>query len=159
MLGVAAAPLLTVCADDAVAGAGSAAAQTPLENVKPKVVTSDEPLNTFEQITTYNNFYEFGTDKGDPGALCRLAQDARRGRSRSTACAPSRRPSTSRTSSSRPARGAHLPAALRRGVVDGDPVDRHSARRRAQAGRAARRKAKYVGVHDAVRPARDAGPA
>ena len=66
VLGVAAAPLLTVCADDAVADAGSAAAQTPLENVKPKVVTSDEPLNTFEQITTYNNFYEFGTGKNDP---------------------------------------------------------------------------------------------
>lgn len=27
--------------------------------------TGEEP-NTWEQITTYNNFYEFGTDKGDP---------------------------------------------------------------------------------------------
>ena len=25
-----------------------------------------EPPNKFEEITTYNNFYEFGTDKGDP---------------------------------------------------------------------------------------------
>jgi sulfoxide reductase catalytic subunit YedY len=25
-----------------------------------------EPKNSFEEITTYNNFYEFGTDKGDP---------------------------------------------------------------------------------------------
>ena len=25
-----------------------------------------ETLNTFEEITTYNNFYELGTDKGDP---------------------------------------------------------------------------------------------
>ena len=25
-----------------------------------------DPLNTYEQITSYNNFYEFGTDKGDP---------------------------------------------------------------------------------------------
>ena len=72
VLGVAAAPLLTVCADDAVAGAGSAAAQTPLENVKPKVVTSDEALNTFEQITTYNNFYEFGTGKNDPARYAGL---------------------------------------------------------------------------------------
>ena len=29
---------------------------------RPKV----DPLNTFEQITTYNNYYEFGTDKSDP---------------------------------------------------------------------------------------------
>src|SRR6187549_843303 len=25
-----------------------------------------DPLNTFEQITSYNNYYEFGTGKGDP---------------------------------------------------------------------------------------------
>ena len=29
------------------------------------------PLNTFEEITTYNNFYEFGTGKDDPAALRR----------------------------------------------------------------------------------------
>ncbi len=28
--------------------------------------STDEPKNTFEEITTYNNFYEFGTDKSDP---------------------------------------------------------------------------------------------
>jgi sulfoxide reductase catalytic subunit YedY len=26
----------------------------------------DEPLNTYEAVTTYNNFYEFGTGKDDP---------------------------------------------------------------------------------------------
>src|SRR5919197_1040333 len=26
----------------------------------------DDKLNTYEQITSYNNFYEFGTDKEDP---------------------------------------------------------------------------------------------
>src|SRR5689334_4620173 len=30
-----------------------------------KYTAADKP-NTFEQITTYNNFYEFGTGKGDP---------------------------------------------------------------------------------------------
>ena len=25
-----------------------------------------EKLNTYEDITTYNNFYEFGTDKEEP---------------------------------------------------------------------------------------------
>ena len=60
----AAAPLALAC------GGGSletvAAAQTPLPNVKPKVVSTDEKLNTFEEITSYNNFYEFGTGKDDP---------------------------------------------------------------------------------------------
>jgi sulfoxide reductase catalytic subunit YedY len=27
---------------------------------------TDEEVSTFKEITTYNNFYEFGTDKGDP---------------------------------------------------------------------------------------------
>ena len=26
----------------------------------------DDELNTFEEITTYNNFYEFGMGKSDP---------------------------------------------------------------------------------------------
>jgi methionine sulfoxide reductase catalytic subunit len=40
--------------------------QTPLEGVKPRVVATDEKLNSFEDITSYNNFYEFGTGKNDP---------------------------------------------------------------------------------------------
>jgi sulfoxide reductase catalytic subunit YedY len=46
--------------------AAAADGQTPLEGVKPKVVSTDEKLNTFEQITGYNNFYEFGMGKNDP---------------------------------------------------------------------------------------------
>jgi sulfoxide reductase catalytic subunit YedY len=48
----------------AVLGAG--ADQSPFENVKPKVVTTDETPNKFDDITSYNNFYEFGTGKNDP---------------------------------------------------------------------------------------------
>ena len=29
-------------------------------------MATDEKLNTFEDITSYNNFYEFGTGKNDP---------------------------------------------------------------------------------------------
>jgi sulfoxide reductase catalytic subunit YedY len=37
------------------------------ENVKPSALSAtDEKLNSWEQITTYNNFYEFGTDKDSP---------------------------------------------------------------------------------------------
>jgi sulfoxide reductase catalytic subunit YedY len=32
----------------------------------PAAHTLKEPLNTYEQITSYVNFYEFGTDKSDP---------------------------------------------------------------------------------------------
>jgi sulfoxide reductase catalytic subunit YedY len=57
-----------------VLGAGSAlqAAQPAprgrkLENVQKSAFTvGDEKLNSWEQITTYNNFYEFGTDKEAP---------------------------------------------------------------------------------------------
>jgi sulfoxide reductase catalytic subunit YedY len=68
-----AAPWLQACGADPeaadFAGAGGppvAPGQSPLPNVKPKVVTVDEPLNSFEEITSYNNFYEFGTGKSDP---------------------------------------------------------------------------------------------
>ena len=63
----AAAPFALVCGGGTVsAGSSAAATQTPLPNVKPKVVSPDERLNTFEEITGYNNFYEFGTGKDDP---------------------------------------------------------------------------------------------
>jgi len=61
-------PVASACAasPSAAAREAGAAGQTPLANVKPKVVATDEPLNTFEQITSYNNFYEFGLGKNDP---------------------------------------------------------------------------------------------
>jgi sulfoxide reductase catalytic subunit YedY len=41
------------------------AAVKPLQTV-PGAFSTDETPNSWEDITTYNNFYEFGTDKGDP---------------------------------------------------------------------------------------------
>ncbi|HVL69631.1 MAG TPA: protein-methionine-sulfoxide reductase catalytic subunit MsrP [Vicinamibacterales bacterium] len=68
-----ASPWLQACTADSEAvdvradgGPAVMPAQTPLPNVKPKVVTVDEKLNSFEEITSYNNFYEFGTGKNDP---------------------------------------------------------------------------------------------
>jgi sulfoxide reductase catalytic subunit YedY len=52
----------TGCAEAATQGRALAAKKTAFV-VDPAV----DPLNTLEQITTYNNFYEFGLDKGDPG--------------------------------------------------------------------------------------------
>jgi sulfoxide reductase catalytic subunit YedY len=45
----------------AAAGQGALTAKKTI-NVDPKI----DPLNTLEQITTYNNYYEFGTRKSDP---------------------------------------------------------------------------------------------
>jgi sulfoxide reductase catalytic subunit YedY len=47
-------------------GSSADGGQTPLEGVKPRVVATDEKLNSFQEITGYNNFYEFGTGKNDP---------------------------------------------------------------------------------------------
>ena len=61
-LAAAASPLLSAAGE---ASAGPPA-QTPLADVKPRVVATDEKLNSFDDITSYNNFYEFGTGKNDP---------------------------------------------------------------------------------------------
>ena len=53
-------------------GSASLDAATPaphgrkLENVKKSPLSADEKVNSWEQITTYNNFYEFGIDKDAP---------------------------------------------------------------------------------------------
>ena len=46
----------------------AAAAQViePLTAPRTAAFSTDEAANTLEQITTYNNFYEFGTGKSDP---------------------------------------------------------------------------------------------
>jgi len=50
---------------------GTLRAQSPLQNPQWKRPPSgsfntDEELTPFQDVTTYNNFYEFGTDKDDP---------------------------------------------------------------------------------------------
>jgi methionine sulfoxide reductase catalytic subunit len=70
-LATAMSPLVAACAGEGPGGeiattAEAAMGQSPLANIKPKVVSTDEKLNSFEQITSYNNFFEFGTGKDDP---------------------------------------------------------------------------------------------
>ncbi|MEO7156744.1 MAG: protein-methionine-sulfoxide reductase catalytic subunit MsrP, partial [Vicinamibacterales bacterium] len=49
---------------------GEVSAQNPsaqkLANLKKSPLSTDEKLNSYKDITTYNNFYEFGLDKADP---------------------------------------------------------------------------------------------
>ncbi len=47
------------------AGSIGGVAEAKLRYVKSKYSTGEEP-NSFEDVTTYNNFYEFGTGKSDP---------------------------------------------------------------------------------------------
>jgi len=65
-LAMAGGPVLSACESPSADSGLAAGGQQALPGIKPNVVTTDEPRNTFEQITTYNNFYEFGTGKGDP---------------------------------------------------------------------------------------------
>ena len=41
-------------------------AASKLQTVKSPLSTTGEELTSFKDITSYNNFYEFGTDKSDP---------------------------------------------------------------------------------------------
>ncbi|HEX6974202.1 MAG TPA: protein-methionine-sulfoxide reductase catalytic subunit MsrP [Vicinamibacterales bacterium] len=67
-LAAAAAPLLA-CSGEAATGAPTAEGlepQSPLTGYKPRAIATDEKLNSFQEITSYNNFYEFGMGKDDP---------------------------------------------------------------------------------------------
>ena len=51
-------------------GGDEVSAQNPnaqkLTNLKKSPFSTDEKLNSYKDVTTYNNFYEFGLDKADP---------------------------------------------------------------------------------------------
>ncbi len=70
--------LLATGAAGALAPLASSAAVIPpepgtrLPGIVKSPYSTDERPNTYEEVTTYNNFYEFGTGKGDP---VRYAQD------------------------------------------------------------------------------------
>jgi methionine sulfoxide reductase catalytic subunit len=54
---------------ESVVQARGAAHGRKLENVKKGPFGTDEKPNAWEDITSYNNYYEFGTDKGSPAEL------------------------------------------------------------------------------------------
>ena len=49
-----------------VAQGEAGAAAAPIVAAGPPRYTVDEPMTPFQSVTTYNNYYEFGLDKGDP---------------------------------------------------------------------------------------------
>jgi hypothetical protein len=122
---IASASAVALTAGAALAGIDLAAAPREslagekLKNLKkgPPAFDTTEKLNSFKDITSYNNFYELGVEKGDPAEN---AKD-RRGRRRSE---EAKNVGHRRHYEIELARRADLPFALRRSLVDGDTVGR-----------------------------------
>jgi len=53
------------------AGAAPPAGQ-PLKGERNQAFSVEDPTTKFESVTTYNNFYEFGTNKDDPARLAHM---------------------------------------------------------------------------------------
>ena len=49
-----------------VSGAAAAQAGGKLQGVRKSSYSTSEKQNSFKDVTSYNNYYEFGTDKSDP---------------------------------------------------------------------------------------------
>jgi sulfoxide reductase catalytic subunit YedY len=58
-------------APSALAAVIPAERRAKLSDVETSPFSTDEKANSYEDITTYNNFYEFGTGKGDPAVNAR----------------------------------------------------------------------------------------
>ncbi len=50
----------------AIAAVLPAGRRAKIQDVVPSKFSSDEPVNSYTDVTTYNNYYEFGTGKSDP---------------------------------------------------------------------------------------------
>ena len=61
----------TVLASPALGAVVPAERRAQLADVAKSRFSTDEAPNSYEDITTYNNFYEFGTGKGDPAVNAR----------------------------------------------------------------------------------------
>ena len=62
----ASAALGAIAATAILPGSANSASSAPAQSKPKGLYDTDEKQNSYEDITTYNNYYEFGTDKGDP---------------------------------------------------------------------------------------------
>ncbi len=60
------APAVALAGWEALSPRARALAGTKLPNIVKSPFSTTEPQNTYDQVTHYNNFYEFGTDKSQP---------------------------------------------------------------------------------------------
>jgi methionine sulfoxide reductase catalytic subunit len=63
---LAAVPAAFLGARELLSPSARAFAGTKLPNVQKSKYTVDEKQNSYQEVSTYNNFYEFGTDKSEP---------------------------------------------------------------------------------------------
>ncbi len=63
---LAAAPAAFLTARELLSPRGRALAETKLPNLAKSPFSTTEPITSFDIVTHYNNFYEFGTGKSDP---------------------------------------------------------------------------------------------
>jgi hypothetical protein len=115
---------------DRAAGQAVAAAGRPQHGRRR---AGDGQADAVQDVTTYNNFYEFGTDKADPARYAHTLKTSaldggHRGRGEEARHAGPRHAAEAGADG-----GAHLPPALRRGLVDGDALGRLFAGRADQA--------------------------
>src|SRR5262245_47041396 len=69
--GTAAAAAVGALGSDVLSAATPAAHGRKLPDIQKSPLSTTEKANTWEQITTYNNFYEFGIDKDAPSEYSR----------------------------------------------------------------------------------------
>ena len=100
MAGAAAAAAVTLAGCEATTEAAlkPATKGQPLTATRNQGLSVADPPTPWESATTYNNFYEFGTDKADPRAERAHPQDAALDGRRRRALSEAARPSTSRRS-------------------------------------------------------------
>src|SRR5262245_13186728 len=67
----AAAAAVGALAAERLSAAQPAAHGRKLENVRSSPFSTTEKPNSWEQITSYNNYWEFGKEKGDPSVYAR----------------------------------------------------------------------------------------
>ena len=121
-------PAAFLAARELLSPSARALAASPIPNlVKSPLSTTARRVNTKQDVTHYNNYYEFGTDKEQPADAAPRTSRPRPGPSPSKAkCAKPRKFSTRRDHEARAARRAHLPPSLRGSLVDRGAVDRLS---------------------------------
>ena len=94
----------------------------------------DEKQNSYQDVSTYNNYLRVRHGQGPAGADCQELQDGAVDRLGGRRCRQAAQVHHGRDSEACAAGGAHLPASLRGGLVDRGAVGRLLAERAAQAG-------------------------
>ncbi len=99
----------------------------PLTAQAKSAFSTDEEQTSFEDITTYNNFYEFGTDKGDPERYAKLMKTSPWSVTVDGECEKPGKLNLGGSPQTAQQGRAHLPFTLCGRLVDGDPVARFPA--------------------------------